>query len=104
MSSSIDSVNDMVDAHNSRATVAILYRIPVRIWGGLGMVTVCAMLLLGYQFGVAGRNNLVVQTILAVGFATVVALIADLDQPDGAVRVDQRPMLLLQRQLAAPAP
>jgi hypothetical protein len=100
----VTGLGDLMEAHTRRSTVVFVYRIPPRIWKGLLLVTVCAMVLVGYQFGLAGRNNFIVQLLLSIGFASVVALISDLDRADGAVQVNQRPMQDLQRELASATP
>jgi hypothetical protein len=57
----------------------------------------------GYQFGIAGRSSVMLQLWLAVAFAAVVAVIAQLDRPtSGMLRVSQQPMLDLQARLGAP--
>lgn len=96
----IESLNEVIDLHTSRVTVSLQYRIPIRIWMGLFLVTVLSMLAVGYQFGLKGRRNLVIHTVLALTFSAVVLLIADLDRATGGqLQVSQQPMLKLQETL-----
>ena len=97
----VASLNDVFDAHTSRVTVAIQYRITSGMWLGLLCTTVCAMMAVGYQFGIAGRNNFLVYLILATAYAAVVLMIADLDRSmSGGVRVNQQSMIDLQQKLS----
>jgi hypothetical protein len=60
------------------------------------------MLAVGYQFGVAGRRTFTGGLVLAVAFASVVLLVADLDRgAGGTIKLNQRPMLELQQKLHA---
>jgi hypothetical protein len=96
----VESLNSVIDLHTSRITVALQYHIPLRIWMGLLSVTVLAMIAVGYQFGLTGRKNIVIALVLALAFAAVVLLIADLDRAtQGALQVSQEPMLKLQEAL-----
>jgi hypothetical protein len=96
----VTSLNDVIDLHTSRVTVALQYRIPIRIWMGLCLVTVLSMTAVGYQFGLTGRRNPLIHAVLALAFSAVVLLIADLDRATaGGLQVSQEPMLKLQESL-----
>jgi hypothetical protein len=65
-------------------------RVPVIIWVCLGIITLLSMATVGYQAGQAGKWVLFPKIMLALAFATVIALIADLDRPQtGLVKVSQ---------------
>jgi hypothetical protein len=99
----VESLNQLVELHTSRVTVGLQYRIPGRVWLGLIVLTMLAMAAVGYQFGLSGRGNVLVHMAMAVTFAIVIGLIMDLDRASqGRIRVSQRPMLELQKRLAAP--
>lgn len=94
------SVNDLVDLYNQRITVTLEYRIPQIILYVLFIIAFFSMLLLGYQFGVSGRQNFIVNLVLAFIFASVMWLILALDRPEtGLIRVNQKPLFTLQKQL-----
>jgi hypothetical protein len=96
----VTSLNEVIDLHTSRVTVALQYRIPIRIWMGLFLVTVLSMTTVGYQFGLTGRRNPLIHGVLALAFSAVVLLIADLDRATaGGLQVSQEPMLKLQESL-----
>ncbi len=96
----IDSLNETIDLQTKRVTVAF-YRIPGIIWTILGMLTVLSMAVVGYHFGLAGRANWLVIGGLALSFAMVIVLIADLDRAaSGWLKVSQEPMIQLQADLS----
>lgn len=101
----VESLNEGIDLNTSRVTVALQYRIPKSIWLALLVVTVLTMAAVGYQFGLAGRSNFLIELLMALTFSAVVlliALIADLDRAtQGMIRVSQQPMLELQRKLSS---
>jgi hypothetical protein len=92
------SVNTLVDNYNQRVTINLEYRIPPIIFLVLFFVTFFCMLLLGYQFGISGKGNLKIFTLLALTFSGVMFLILVLDNPRLS-RLNQKPLLTLQRQL-----
>ena len=97
----IESLNSVVEIHNSRLTVALQYRIPKVIWCVLILLTFLSMAAVGYQFGIIGRCSVAEIVILALSFSLVVVLIADLDRgAQGLLKVNQQPMIDLQSRLS----
>jgi hypothetical protein len=69
----------------------------MEIWFSLFFLTALGMLVLGYQIAIAESKRSMIQPILAVCFALVIALIATLDRPNsGVLRVTQQPMAELR--------
>lgn len=101
----IQSLNEVIDLHSERVVVGLQYRIPTTIWFGLYAVAALAMLMVGFQFGQSDHRQPIVILAMALSFSAVIMLIMDLDRAgQGTVRIDQRPLLELQRRLhAAPA-
>jgi hypothetical protein len=100
----VESLNEVIDLHTSRVTISLQYRIPSVIWTVLFALTVLSMGGVGFQFGILGRYSVAVNLILAVSFALVVYLIADLDRAtSGMLKVSQQPMVELQEKLSAPS-
>jgi hypothetical protein len=96
------SVNDLVDNYNQRITMTFEYRIPAVIIWILVIVAFFCMLSLGYHFGISGKGNFKINFILAIIFAVVMLLILALDRPEtGLAKLNQKPMLSLQKQLQA---
>jgi hypothetical protein len=94
------SVNDLVDIFNKRVTMTLEYRIPSIIIWILFVVVFFSMLTLGYQFGISGRGNLMINSTFAIIFAVIMFLIISLDRPEaGLAKLDQKPMITLQKQL-----
>lgn len=93
----IESLNELFAIHASRVVQGMQARIPIAIWIMLLALTSLGMSAVGYQTGIAGSRRSLVRPILAVSFALVMALIADLDQPGGGlVRVSQQPLIDVQ--------
>ena len=89
----IDSLNRMIEVHNSRIVVGLQQRIPAGIWIVLWGLTFFGMAAVGYQTGIVGSRRSLAQPILAVSFSMVIALIALLDRPlTGYVKVSQQPL------------
>lgn len=98
----IDSLNEMIDLHTSRLTIA-RYRIPTTLWNVLYSITILSMVMVGYQAGMSGKKSLRIGLVLALTFSTVIYLIADLDRvTQGNLRVNQQPMLDLQKTMQTP--
>lgn len=97
----IDSLNQMIDLHNSRLTV-FNYRIPTLIWYVLYFIAILAMVMVGYQKGLSSKSSVKITIVLALTFSVVIFLIADLDRPiEGTLRVNQKPILELQKKMQA---
>ncbi len=93
----IESLNDVFSIHALRVTLGLQTRVPLGIWLLLLVLTSLGMMGVGYQTGIAGSKRSLARPILAVSFALVIALIADLDRAHGGfIRVTQQPLLDLQ--------
>jgi hypothetical protein len=94
------SINDLVDNFNHRVTMTFEYRIPIVIYWIVLTVLFFSMLALGYQFGISGKGGIRINAVLALIFAMIMFLIYSLDRPEaGLAKIDQKPMITLQRQL-----
>ena len=95
-----ESINDVIDVHTSRLSIAVGSRIPPLMWIMLYGIVFVAFLLIGVASSADGNRNFVILILFAIGFAAVLALITDLDRPQqGLFRVSQQAMLDLQRQI-----
>jgi len=100
----VESLNEMANVHALRVAVGLQARVPLEIWLSLLFLTALGMLTVGYHTAIAESKRSVIQPILAVCFAMVVALIATLDRPgSGVLKVTQQPMAELRDAMAAPA-
>lgn len=94
------SVNDLVDDYNQRITMTFEYRIPSLVLLVLFIIAFFSMLTLGYHFGISGKGSFRINLLLGIIFAVVMLLILALDRPEtGLARLNQKPMLTLQKQL-----
>ncbi|MFD1216963.1 bestrophin-like domain [Microbulbifer celer] len=93
----VEPLTEVINYHNSRVVIGLEYRIPGPIWIALYFLTALAMLAIGFQFGVSRSGSLQVSITLALTFATVIVLIADLDRAtEGVIIIEQRPMAELK--------
>jgi hypothetical protein len=73
------------------------------IWVVLYGITILSMAELGYQSGLSGTRRPLSIPAVAIAFAAVMLLIADLDRPvEGTIRVDQQMMRELRDRTAVP--
>jgi hypothetical protein len=92
----LQALNSVIDLHTKRVTESLRVRVPAVIWLALYAITGLAMAELGYQTGLSGRRRPLSIPALALSFAAVILLIADLDRPGaGMVRVSQQAMVEL---------
>jgi len=89
----VQSLNEVIDLHQSRITFGLDYRVPGTVWGALYSLSCVAMLAVGYQAGNAGVRRVRAMPIVAAAFALVITLIADIDRPgEGMIWVSQKPI------------
>jgi hypothetical protein len=100
------SLNSVGDVQALRVAIAVQARIPNGIWFALSTLVLLGMFAVGYQVAIAKSRRSWILVVLAFSFATVVALIAVLDNPDsGYLPVSQQPLIDVQASIAeAPAP
>jgi hypothetical protein len=101
----IASLNETIDLHQSRKTVALQYRLPSTIWAVLYLLIALSFLAVGYQVGMSGVRRLRGAPVLALAFSLVLLMIADLDRPgEGFLRVSQQPLIDVQDSMAGDSP
>ena len=95
-----NSCNEMFDIHEARVTKGLVTRIPGPLWVVLYVVSMVAMVAVGYQSGADGSRHGVATAFLALAFATVLVTIADLDDSNrGFLRINQYPIEQLHKDL-----
>ena len=96
----LQTLNAMIDLHATRLNESVRVRIPVTIWAALYVLTVIAMLEMGYQTGLSGKRRPLSVPAFALAFAVVIYLIGDLDRPQaGTIRVSQQPLVELRQSM-----
>ena len=85
------ALNEVFDLHTERIGIGQYSRIPPVIWGSLLLVGAAGMMAVGYQAGLAGPRPSLVAFLLMFAISAVIALIADLDNPQvGLLDADQQ--------------
>lgn len=96
----VQSLNQVIDLHASRIMAGLQSRVPAVIWIVLYLLGFLAMVLLGYQAGLANSKRSLAVVALISGFSLVLVLIADLDRPgQGMLQVSQQAMIDLRRSM-----
>jgi hypothetical protein len=99
----IESLNETIDLHQSRITAGIYARVPETILWLLIAGAVLALALVGYNAGLTRRHSLISAVVLVIALGAVLALVVDLDRPQGGLlRVSQQPLIDLQQQIGPP--
>ena len=94
----IQSLNQVIDLHSTRVMAGVRSRVPGIIWIVLYMLLILAMLMLGYQSGLAKSKRSIAVLALVIGFSSVFFLIADLDRPgQGLLKTSQEALTDLRR-------
>ena len=97
----IQSLNEMIDLHLKRVTVAVRNRVPAAIGISLYVLMVTGMLMVGIQVAQSGARHFDIELAVAVSFSLVLLLIVDLDRPqEGFINVSQQAMTELQTKLS----
>jgi len=100
----IQSVNEVIDIHTKRLTLAARNPIPTSILATLYFVTLLMLALIGYENGRVGVRIRLAELVMVITLATVVGLIMDLDRSaEGLLRVSQQAMLDLRDSMDRPS-
>ena len=93
----VNSLNETIDIHTSRVAATIYSRLPVIVWLVLYCLTTLSMALIGYYAGLTSKIRSLSCPVLALSFAAVMLLVADLDRPgEGMIRVNRQVLIDLQ--------
>ncbi len=94
------SSSSILSLFNERFTVIFYASLPRAILIVLSIVAFLSMLMLGFQFGIAGKVHPLLTLMLGITFAAVMWLIFALDHPETRlIKVNQAPLFVLQEQL-----
>lgn len=96
----IQALNQVIDLHSTRVMAGVRSRVPPIIWLVLYLLLILAMVMLGYQSGLAKSRRSIAVLALVIGFSSVLYLIADLDRPgQGLLQTSQEAMTDLRRSM-----
>jgi hypothetical protein len=100
----VESVNEVIDLHQSRITSGIYARVPETVMLLLLGGSVLTLLMVGYSAGLTRRRSVLSAVVLVVALGAVLALVVDLDRPQGGLlRVNQQPLIDVQQQIGPPS-
>lgn len=98
----VESVNDVIDVHESRVTAGSA-RVPETILLLLIGGAALSLGMVGYNAGLTGRRSLLSAVVLIVALGAVIMIVVDLDRPrEGFIQVSQQPLMDLQQQIGPP--
>ncbi len=101
----IESLNELIDTHESRVVAGIYSRVPPTILWLLIGGSALTLGMVGYSAGLTGRRSIASAVVLVVALGVAVTLVIDLDRPrDGFLQVSQQPLLDLLRTMGLPPP
>lgn len=97
----LQSLNDMIDLHQKRVTVAIYHRLPSIFWLVLYGLTILAMVAGGYDVGlVGGRRSITTLLVVTLAFSVVLYLVVALDRPRTQLKtISQAALIDLQQDI-----
>ena len=101
----IQSINQVIDMHETRITAAERNRIPDSIWFALYAITAFSMITIGSQAGLMKMRRLTQVIPAMLAFSAIITLVADLDLPSemGHIGVSQEAMVDLQKNMISPS-
>jgi len=98
----IESLNQMIDLHETRITAGVYSRVPVTVIILLITGTIVTLVMVGYNAGLTRRRSPVTAAALIIVVGAVITLVIDIDRPrDGFLTVSQQPLIDLQQQIGA---
>jgi hypothetical protein len=99
----IDSLNETIDLHETRAAAIVYARVPDTVLLLLIIGAALTMGMVGYGAGLTRRRSLLGATVLVIVLTAVLTLVIDLDRPrQGFLQVSQQPLMDLQDQIGPP--
>jgi hypothetical protein len=95
----MESLNETIDIQTKRLTVALVYRVPDLLWYSLLSLLIISMFEVGYLFMKSEKPNWILILAISLAFSLVILMVVSFDRIDGAIKVNQQPMIELQRSL-----
>jgi hypothetical protein len=96
----IGSLNESIDLYSARIA-AFRNRVPESVLWILACISIAALAITGYSFGLAGQRAWIVIALVSVLVAAVIIMIVDLDRPQvGPTQVNQQSMIDLRNSLS----
>lgn len=100
----IDSLNEMIDMHETRVIAGLYARVPQTVLLLLIIGSALTLGMVGYSAGLTRRRSPLTAVVMIVVLGAVITLVVDLDRPIGGfLEVSQQPITDLQQQLEPPS-
>jgi hypothetical protein len=97
----VEGLNQSVNSYAKRL-LAVRTRVAAPVWLILYVLSFLAMFAMGYHVALTGTARSPAIVLVAISFALVICLVADLDRPhEGRMRLSQQPMVDLQTMMSA---
>jgi hypothetical protein len=93
------SLNETIDLQTKRITVALVHRIPDIIWYAILTLLIISMFEVGYLIMKSRKSNWIIIIALSLAFSVVVLMVITFDRSEGALKLNQQPMIELQKSL-----
>lgn len=98
----IESLNQMIDLHESRVAGAIYGRVPETVLLLLFLSSILTLTMVGYNAGLRLRRSPLAAFMMILFLGAVLTLVVDLDRPrEGFLAVNQQPLIDLAEQVGA---
>lgn len=98
----IESLNQMIDLHESRVAGGIYGRVPETVSMLLFLGSILTVAMVGYSAGIRLQRGLLAAVVMILFLGALVILVVDLDRPrDGFLTVNQQPLVDLLEQITA---
>jgi hypothetical protein len=98
----IESLNQMIDLHQSRVSGGIYGRVPETVLLFLFISSVLTLAMVGYNAGLRLRRSPLAAVMMTLFLGAVLTLVVDLDRPrEGFLMVNQQPLIELAEQVGA---
>jgi hypothetical protein len=95
----MESLNETIDIQTKRLTVTLVYRVPDLMWYALLSLLIISMFEVGYLFLKSENPNWILILAISLAFSLVILMVVSFDRTDGAIKVNQQPMIELQKSL-----
>jgi hypothetical protein len=100
----LQALNEVIDLESAR-WMAFYNHVPETVIFVNAIVAFLATVMVGYAYGLEGHRQIFSMCLLVLAITVVLSVIVDLDRPrQGFIRVDQQPLIDLQKQLRPAKP
>ena len=96
---------ETIDVNTTRVTAGLFARVPETIVLLLFVGSALTLGMVGFSAGLTRRRSPLTAIVLVVVLGAVIALIVDIDRPNGGtLTTGQQPLIALEQQIGPPSP